>query len=1844
MGEVREIDESVSQEPSSTDVSNIESNLLAISTASNSEDDLEVGVLPEYIGSTLTSTDGRIVVPHISNCSSWSFHSPWMTRANPSVWMKKHLNASDRSRAVDGIFSPLVDFLVHTTKTLMVDLSSEQGKRALTTTREFQVKADVMKIVFDDESRLDALGEGAGKIFPTCCTAHLTTLLLDKLMWAYDLRNKGAGMTVICLDNETLPVVPYDKSSVDEKKKKKIDALIELHKRTTVDWKTTVLDFISAWNQSRSEIPGPQQHAFNTLSETNPAQFIKNLYEASERQYTSAKLGRVMSRFHDTVMALTSYRLFNLKQALEDQENKVRAKFHFHKAILAICGKTATPLDNAQFMRPLLSIAAAGPIALLDGTNMNPRGTTGWSLMQLTQISMLGPGEENLEKLAIESDILNLLIDASVEGADLIQLRMDGLVKKWSESLGLIRPSPSNSLAVGGPHSAQNKTKAGTQKLVIRKALKMTLSKPLGHGGFSDAVKKEMKVASERVKKEIEEATELAKMNAQKSVQSEVQSDIIESAPSPSSSEGTDEPAWTPTYGPGIPSDPSTIPFSSKFDDKKRKRPSSPGVDGETEETAAKRGKLDDDAASLTDVMLASEPPTDNDATMDVDQVEAVNNEPAKVPDIGATNEGSEVPTNECSGKEVEKEEREVSKESAGQGDEPLLGKEQPTCQSSEAHDASTVDLDTLERPEDEAATVVDEVRTNEGDNEPMDQDTVDQSDEVETAASVLEGELGGRNDEEPGSPLTTDNGDDAGEGEEEKEEDKSEDGEDEKEEEEPGDEEGMDEEDPGDIDVEVEIENEKPKPKAKAKARAKKTVVAVEPSRKSSRIVEKAIVEKAKEASETQKQREPTSEPAKAAPRRTPKPSRPAAKPTAKAAPGNSRLLFSKDDIEKTFSGLDAVFDRPLWRIKESDIFLEPDVVLRMNLFAPEVCKPEPVPNAPPPPQGETPKCDTQSAPVAPPESPSNPQPLDTQPPSETPVPAGDQPPNEAPTPAPTPNQTQSDTPAPAPATTPNPKCNVGVQATDTERCIQWKQRALEIPIPTTRHDMMFELVRIWDSMSGRHEQDSFELEAEDKLRVFTRKDWEQVNDEERLALFGNVNVVVKKEKNSSDKTPEHVFPEITRWDRREIAKAFDLYAPRFMYEQSWVSDQVRKRVADPEAKDPIPRYKLIDDGTWSAINRWLNEDKLKGPMFPEIVEPGPWKLGEPQPREDVTLGQTNDNPQLRMRCGMLNQLLENRVRYQKRREELIEEAAKEIASAASEEAPTAEAAKEKASGAPGETPTAEAAKEKASGATGETPTAEAAKEKTSGVPEETPTAEAAKEKTSAASEETPAAKDAIPSAALQQATLAFNYLLHAFPALVNFLDIPLSASVNYSLPIGGLEGFPNLQSQNNPVKPFATESPTLDMRWGLFASGGAVTNAHTDAAGLATYLYIKLGRKLWFIGIPTSYMPEATVINSEQELRLTDAVAQLRRKKRRMMEKNAKEGDAKEGDATEGDATEDGEKFERLNAFPLKRTIEGNEYMPYVSTHRGFEIGALRWVVVMLEPGDELYMQPGTVHFVISTEDCIAVGGHFYSPATLDKTMMSLVTERYVAPQTTNTAHSRCGVLFLRMLSYLVYVFKNNGDKGSDAVWTPSSEQLAHIFVIASYLDQLAPDPFDEDTTDDIDPVSEDDESKDDDEASATEEAEKPKRKRKPKKPVVVSIDSKHSSATLDLNKLPETWQHTKEFEHDFGYATLTLIPTVIRLATTRYPDIVRQISAVQDTLLRYSKAFDDQLAHLNRLKGWEVRDPIKRSEKLTDLLKNLLTEADLKIMREERQREKKQTPKVVEGKHDLTGLDQS
>ena len=63
-----------------------------------------------------------------------------------------------------------------------------------------------------------------------------------------------------------------------------------------------------------------------------------------------------------------------------------------------------------------------------------------------------------------------------------------------------------------------------------------------------------------------------------------------------------------------------------------------------------------------------------------------------------------------------------------------------------------------------------------------------------------------------------------------------------------------------------------------------------------------------------------------------------------------------------------------------------------------------------------------------------------------------------------------------------------------------------------------------------------------------------------------------------------------------------------------------------------------------------------------------------------------------------------------------------------------------------------------------------------------------------------------------------------------------------------------------------------------------------------------------------------------------------------------------------------------------------------------------------------------------------------------TLDKTMMALVFERYVAPLTTNTAHARCGIVFIRMLSYLTTALRDRTkSENGDVMWIPDARELA-------------------------------------------------------------------------------------------------------------------------------------------------------------------------------------------------------
>ena len=62
---------------------------------------------------------------------------------------------------------------------------------------------------------------------------------------------------------------------------------------------------------------------------------------------------------------------------------------------------------------------------------------------------------------------------------------------------------------------------------------------------------------------------------------------------------------------------------------------------------------------------------------------------------------------------------------------------------------------------------------------------------------------------------------------------------------------------------------------------------------------------------------------------------------------------------------------------------------------------------------------------------------------------------------------------------------------------------------------------------------------------------------------------------------------------------------------------------------------------------------------------------------------------------------------------------------------------------------------------------------------------------------------------------------------------------------------------------------------------------------------------------------------------------------------------------------------------------------------------------------------MRPGTVHVVITTEHCLAVGGHFYCQSTLQRTLQAMVYEHYFRKYITNADHPTSPILLFKMLN---------------------------------------------------------------------------------------------------------------------------------------------------------------------------------------------------------------------------------
>lgn len=414
----------------------------------------------------------------------------------------------------------------------------------------------------------------------------------------------------------------------------------------------------------------------------------------------------------------------------------------------------------------------------------------------------------------------------------------------------------------------------------------------------------------------------------------------------------------------------------------------------------------------------------------------------------------------------------------------------------------------------------------------------------------------------------------------------------------------------------------------------------------------------------------------------------------------------------------------------------------------------------------------------------------------------------------------------------------------------------------------------------------------------------------------------------------------------------------------------------------------------------------------------------------------------------------------------------------------------------------------------------------------------------------------------------------------IVNFLDLPLSHDHSFSLPISGLSPFPDLSSIKDPRHMFASDIPHVDFKWGLAASKDAISTTHMDAAGFCTWIRTILGRKLWFIGTPSSTQPHMTIVDSQQEELVREAAGALRKCIR--AKRSLKKGDI-------------------LNNSPRERTdmVNGNKAFPYISITDGYVDSAMEWTLVVLNPGDDLcvplayfsccfssneeeirrFMQPGTPHFVISLDNCLAVGGHFLCPSTMDRTLSALTIEHFVGTLVTNTNHASCGIVFIRMLSYVCDVMRREklyGGKGGDPIWRPTDKEIAVIVVIVSYLDQLAPEATRDLTT------ADDTDSEEEGIVELKEVKESRHSARQAWKEMMAGLGEddppavviKGQRVTINNHSFPQVWQETDAFKHDFQFAIHTLVPNLVgSLANEAMLD---EICIAEDTLLQYSEHF--------------------------------------------------------------------
>ncbi|KAK0217452.1 hypothetical protein EDD85DRAFT_961858 [Armillaria nabsnona] len=179
--------------------------------------------------------------------------------------------------------------------------------------------------------------------------------------------------------------------------------------------------------------------------------------------------------------------------------------------------------------------------------------------------------------------------------------------------------------------------------------------------------------------------------------------------------------------------------------------------------------------------------------------------------------------------------------------------------------------------------------------------------------------------------------------------------------------------------------------------------------------------------------------------------------------------------------------------------------------------------------------------------------------------------------------------------------------------------------------------------------------------------------------------------------------------------------------------------------------------------------------------------------------------------------------------------------------------------------------------------------------------------------------------------------------------------------------------QTSDLPTDIYTSGYPVLATSFWLVATKGAISYIHSDCFGVGTVVEVLCRQKLWCM-------------------------------------------------------------FQRCRTVGNRQDSYINEYMGDWAS--GFIPDLEDWTseVVLLEPGSAFYMHPNTHHAVVTLENSIIKGHHFYSTATLLKTVLGWVHMCMLGYSIMNVLHTELLEVLLCMMCYFGAIISDKGPKRHD------------------------------------------------------------------------------------------------------------------------------------------------------------------------------------------------------------------